>query len=90
MLMDGTTLHLLTRLDAIRETQLHHGRLLEETAADVRSLKAAFPSAGKSWSAPFMPVVFGAAQWAGGILALAYIARGGDIGTAMAFLQKLF
>jgi hypothetical protein len=88
--MDGTTLHLLTRLDVIRETQLHHGQLLEETAAAVKAFKAASPSAAKSWSAPFMPMVFAAAQWAGGILALAYIARGGDIGTAMAFLQKLF
>ena len=88
--MDGTTLHLLTRLDAIRETQLHHGQLLEETAAAVKGLKVVSPSAAKSWSAPFMPMVLAAAQWAGGILAVAYIAKGGDIGTAMAFLQKLF
>lgn len=83
-------MHLLTRLDAIRETQLHLGRLLEETAEQVKALKAASPSAAKSWSAPFMPMVTATAQWAGGILALAYIARGGDIGAAMAFLQKLF
>ena len=88
--MDGTTLHLLTRLDAIRETQLRHGQLIEETAEAVKALKPASRSAAKSWSAPFMPVALAAAQWAGGILALAYIARGGDIGTAMAFLQKLF
>ena len=88
--MDGTTLHLLTRLDAIRETQLHHGQLLEETAETIQALKAVSSSAPKSLSASFAPVLSGAAQWAGGILALAYLMRGGDIGTAMAFLQKVF
>lgn len=88
--MDGTTLHLLDRLQAIRETQLLHGQLLEETAEAVLSLRAGSSSPTKSSSGFLPPMVAGAAQWAGGLAALAYLMRGGDIQTAMAFLQKLF
>jgi hypothetical protein len=87
--MDGTTLHLLTRLDAIRETQLRHGQVIEMIAAAL-SARRADSSPPKMSSASFLPIAASAAQWIGGIGALVYLARGGDIGTAMAFLQKLF
>lgn len=87
--MDGITLHLLGRLDAIRETQLLQGQLIEEMAEAVRALKRPSTPDRESRGA-WMPIVLGAGQWAGAVLALAYLWKGGDIGTAMAFLQKLF
>ena len=87
--MDGTTLHLLDRLQAIRETQLLHGQLLEETAAAVSSLKAA-STPRETLKGSLMPIVAGAVQWVGGLVALVILMRGGDAQTAMAFLQKLF
>ena len=87
--MDGMIAHILTRLDAIRETQLRHGQLLDriaEAIAALRTSSSAPPMSGASW----MPIAKGAGQWAGGILAMAYVARGGDLGTALQLLLKLF
>ena len=82
-------IHLLTRLDAIRETQLHQGQVIAETASAVSTLKAASSRQGTSKESS-IPAVVGASQWVGGILALACLWRGGDVQTVMAFLQKLF
>jgi hypothetical protein len=84
--MDGMTAHFLARLDAIRETQLHHGRLLEATAEAVHTLKAA----PKNATGSTLPIIVGASQWAGGILALVCLLKGGDVQTVLAFVQKLF
>ena len=86
--MDGIILHLLTRLDAIRETQLLQGQILACMAEAIAAPKTA--AAPKRSRGSWMPIVAGAGQWAGAVLALAWIASGRDIGTAMAFLQKLF
>jgi hypothetical protein len=89
MPMDGITVHLLARLDAIRETQLAHGQLIQAIAAGMARPRAASipPTPSReSW----MKIAAGAGQWAGGVLALAYLLRGGDLATAMALLQKLF
>jgi hypothetical protein len=89
MRMDGMIAHILARLDAIRETQLRHGQLLDriaEAIAALRTSSSAPPMSGASW----MPIARGVGQWAGGILALAYLARGGDAGKALDLLQKLF
>jgi len=90
IVMDGMTAHFLARLDAIRETQLHHGRLLEATAEAVHTLKAAPSAAPKNTTGSTLPIIVGASQWAGGILALVCLLKGGDVQTVMAFLQKLF
>ncbi len=87
--MDGMTLHLLARLDTIRETQLRQVQLLESILEAIAKLRGG-SSPPKTWPGFSKSIVAGGAQWVGGILALAYLARGGDVGTAMAFLQKLF
>ena len=87
--MDGMTLHLLTRLDAIRETQLLHGQMLERFAESLAALKTS-SSAPKTSPASWPKVAAGAGQWAGAVLALAYLWNGGNVETALAFLQKAF
>src|SRR5262245_33487201 len=75
MPMDGTTLHLLSRLDAIRETQLTHGQILTQIAEAAPTAKPGSTPPATS-RASWMPIVAGAGQWAGAILALVYLARG--------------
>ncbi len=87
--MDGISLHLLSRLDAIRETQLAHGQLLTRLAETVPAPRpGSTPPA--TWRASWMPIAAGAGQWAAALLALAYLAQGGDAGRALELLQKLF
>jgi hypothetical protein len=82
--MDGISLHLLSRLDAIRETQLAHGQILTRLAERPASTPPA------TWRASWMPIAAGAGQWAAALLALAYLAQGGDAGRALELLHKLF
>jgi hypothetical protein len=47
-------------------------------------------SAPKTSPASSSKVAAGAGQWAGGVLALAYLWNGGNVETVLAFLQKAF
>jgi hypothetical protein len=85
--MDGISLHLLSRLDAIRETQLAHGQILGRLAETAPRPGSTPPAI---WRASWMSIAAGAGQWAGALLAIAYLARGGDAGRALELLHKLF
>jgi hypothetical protein len=87
--MDGITAHLLDRVRDIRETQLSQGQLLDRIAEGMSALRAAASTPPTTSSASWMSIAAGASRWAGGILALSYLAKGGDVGTAMTFLQNL-
>jgi hypothetical protein len=87
--MDGITAHLLDRVRDIRETQLSQGQILDRIAEGMSALKAAASTPPPTSSASWTSIAAGASRWAGGLFALAYLARGGDIGTAMTFLQNL-
>jgi hypothetical protein len=88
--MHGTTLHLLNRLNTIRDTQLLQGQILDRIAESISALREAVSTPPTTSSASWMPIATGAGQWAGALLALAYLARGGDAGRALELLQKLF
>jgi hypothetical protein len=87
--MDGMIAHILTRLDAIRETQLRHGQVLDRIAEAIAALRVPASTPPTTSSASWTSIAAGASRWAGGIFALAYLAKGGDVGTAMTFLQNL-
>ena len=87
--MDGITAHLLDRLTDIRETQLVQDHLLNRIAEGISALRAPASTPLATSSASWTSIAAGASRWAGGLFALAYLARGGDIGTAMTFLQNL-
>ena len=87
--MDGITAHLLDRVKDIRETQLSQGHLLDRIAEGISALREAASTPPTTSSASWTSIAAGASRWAGGLFALAYLARGGDIGTAMTFLQNL-
>lgn len=82
------TLHLLARLDAIRETQLTHGQLIARIVETMQTMVAATPqpTSHASWKS----IAAAAGQWAGAVLALGYLVRGGDAGKALDMLQQLF
>lgn len=86
--MDASTLHLLAKLDDMRETQLSHGQRLEEIAARLAALLSGSPPTTSRASWP--RIAASGAQWTGAAAALAIVASGGDIGSALALLQKLF
>lgn len=99
--MDATTALMFDRL---REAQLRQGEALREILRLQREILTLLkkgpsssntPSASKEatlphWQVLLRPALTSAGQWAGGILAMAYVARGGDAGTALQMLLKLF
>lgn len=104
-MMDVGTFHMLARiqdrLDHIRETQILKRNLLEHIAADVRAIRGELerarstPAAGQSMAPAKMQKLLKeigqpAALWAAGLLTMAYIARGGDLVTALEKLSALF
>lgn len=95
------TTHLYLLLDRLREAQALQGAQISEilrTQRDMRGLlRATTPKPADSSITPLLkfgtylkPIAASAGQWAGGILAMAYVAKGGDAGTALAMLLKLF
>jgi hypothetical protein len=100
-----TIIHLHLMLDRLRETQARHGEMLfrqgEMIAELIRmqrsALRRSTPSTEASASTPLnkwtlflKPVATSAGQWAGGVLAMAYVMKGGDLLTAFQTLLKLF
>ena len=83
-------------LDRIRETQHIHTASLNEIIGNqkvlIRLLKA---KSGKestdsmNWKGLLKVVASSFGQWAGGLLAMAYAAKGGDLITALEKLVKL-
>lgn len=95
------TTHLYLLIDRLRETQASQGAQISEilrSQRDIRGLlKTATSKPTDSSITPLLkfgtylrPIAASAGQWAGGILAMAYVAKGGDAGTALAMLLKLF
>lgn len=95
------TTHLYLLLDRLREAQAHQGAQLTEILRGQRELrgllKVSTPKPDASNTTPLLkfgtylkPIASSAGQWAGGILAMAYVAKGGDAGTALAMLLRLF
>jgi len=95
MSMDAT-IHLHLVLDRLREAQILHGEMLREilrlqrlTLRPSRSPEPAAPSLSMKWSFFLKQVATSGGQWAGGIMAMAYVARGGDLMTGIKSLMEL-
>lgn len=97
--------HIWTILDRIRETQLQHGAALatmqkqidlfmkrqEELAAMVSAgfAKTKDSSVLPRWLSFSQPIVKSAAQWATGLLTMAFVLKGGDLMSALKILVAL-
>lgn len=96
--MELTGPHILGMLDRIRETQHEQNRALLRIIQDQREVIKLLREvrSSKKGSPPMTlpeflkPTVRGAAQWAAGLLTLAYISQGGDLMAALKALAAFF
>jgi len=84
-------LHIM--LDRLREAQLRQEMLIRELLRIVRTQAKTNTAPSESllpqkWTIFLKPIATSAGQWAGGILAMAYVMKGGDLITGLSTLAK--
>lgn len=87
--MDEIT-HLYLMVDRIREAQLAHTAMLRELLRRSRTPAGRDSTPSPKWLPLLKSIGNSAGQWAGGVLAMAYVLKGGDLITAIQTLLKLF
>lgn len=97
------TIHLHVMLDRLSRSQDRltwvqesHTAMLTEILRRQKALAAALAALKLSDTTPqtkllsfLRPAIFSGANWAGGVLAMAYVLKGGDLVTALQTLLKL-
>jgi hypothetical protein len=92
--MDAITqLHLLDRLETLREAQIRHGEMLREILRLIRERLPGVVPLAPPTPAPISPGFWRLAAetgryWLGGIALIIWVWRGGDIGTALQHFFK--
>lgn len=86
MVQTDALIILSTALDRMRETQLRHGLIL----AKIEVHLSGNSTRSKMWPILLQQIAANGGKWAAGLLAMAYVAKGGDIMTGLQTLLRFY